>query len=125
MDSKKKPKIGRGLTTKPRAGWKRITKYTSLIPISAAQPQPQPQVAAKIESQRMHLRRCHLCDTVTEQHGEHVTKCDGCGKSMAPFYFFNDEQVVIFTDHDTRPESPELTRLSKERLPIRGLTAFW
>lgn len=73
----------------------------------------------------VHLRRCHLCDAVNESQGEVVSRCESCGKFMAPFYFFKESEVVAYSDHDLRPPAPPVEKLSEERLPIRGLTAYW
>lgn len=67
-----------------------------------------------------HIRRCHCCNGVTESDGKDVKACDHCGKSMAPFYFFNDDQVEPHTDHDLRPLRP-----SGKVVPVLGFTAYW
>ena len=73
----------------------------------------------------LHIRRCHLCDAVTEQTKEVVSRCSGCGKFMAPFYFFNEVEVTPYTDNALRPDPPTPDLLNDERLPLRGFTAFW
>lgn len=73
----------------------------------------------------VHIRRCHLCDAVTEQSQEVVTRCAGCGKFMAPFYFFNDAEVIPLSDSALRPDPVTPDLLNDERLPLRGFTAIW
>ena len=75
---------------------------------------------AHSKCQPLHYRRCHLCDHVTEQAGEVVTKCGQCGKHMAPFYFFNEVEVTPYSDDNVRP-----VPLLSERIPIRGFTSYW
>lgn len=41
----------------------------------------------------MHIRRCHVCGTVTEQQDSPVERCESCGKHLAPFFFFNSEEL--------------------------------
>ncbi len=71
---------------------------------------------------QVHLRRCHRCDGVTEKLDAIVNRCGHCGKSMAPFFFFDEVLVLPYSEAELRPQS-----LIEEgtRLPIRGLTAFW
>jgi hypothetical protein len=39
---------------------------------------------------------------------------------MAPFFFFNEEEVVLYSDAELRPQE----KLG-DRNPVRGLTAYW
>jgi hypothetical protein len=39
---------------------------------------------------------------------------------MAPFYFFNDQDVALHSDFGLRPERP----VGKVR-PVIGFTAYW
>jgi hypothetical protein len=67
-----------------------------------------------------HIRRCHICSKVTEKEYEIVKSCEHCGKVMAPFYFFNEQEVDPISDCEGEP----IWRLG-ERKPVRGFTAFW
>jgi hypothetical protein len=67
-----------------------------------------------------HFRRCHLCESVTEVDGSDVTACSSCGKPMAPFYFFNDQDVAPHSDFGLRPE-----RVTGKVRPVLGFTAYW
>ena len=71
---------------------------------------------------RLHIRRCHLCAGVTENESAPVDRCTHCGKSMAPFYFFDDVSVSPLSDVDVR--STELCHAG-QRVPVRGFTAYW
>jgi hypothetical protein len=73
--------------------------------------------------QKLHIRRCHLCGGISENEGSAVTKCGHCGKSMAPFYFFDDTEVIPFSD-DVECEL-EAPKYAGERKPVRGFTAYW
>ena len=68
----------------------------------------------------VHIRRCHICGGMTETHGHHVSECEHCGKAMAPFYFFKEEEAPLYSDHDLRP----VVQLG-ERKPVLGFTAYW
>lgn len=71
---------------------------------------------------KLHFRRCHLCDGVTENEGVPVDKCGHCGKPMAPFYFFDDHAVAPLSDVELRVDLPPKTG---QRFPVRGFTAYW
>lgn len=73
-------------------------------------------------SQSTHLRRCHLCGEVSEAANGLVTSCQGCGKHLAPFYFF-DESKALGLKVSTFSESTVLPH--KKYPPVRGLTAYW
>ena len=110
------------LTTTPKSNWKPVPNFKSKANNQAGDQKEDPRESA---GDRLHLRRCHVCDAVSEQNGDVVSKCEGCGKFMAPFFFFNEKRVVIFTDREMRPSLPHVTQTSEERMPIRGLTAYW
>lgn len=65
------------------------------------------------------FRRCHVCGTLCESDAS-VKKCSDCGKTFAPFYYFNDQFTPIALDQGLR--SPELPG---EWRPVQGLTAYW
>jgi len=71
---------------------------------------------------RLHIRRCHLCNGVTECEDNVVDRCLHCGKHMAPFYFFNEMEVTPLSDFDLR--MPPCLKAG-ERIPVRGFTAYW
>ena len=71
-------------------------------------------------SQCVHIRRCHVCGGMNESPETVVTKCDHCGKSMAPFYFFNEAETPTASDCELR-----MMPTPGERAPVRGLTAIW
>lgn len=71
---------------------------------------------------RLHIRRCHLCDGVTECESDPVNRCQHCGKSIAPFYFFDDYEVTPLSDVEMRPGDE---RKTGQRSPLRGFSAYW
>lgn len=72
---------------------------------------------------RVFFRRCHVCNGITECEGTPVERCAQCGKSIAPFYFFNDLEVPPLSEHGLRSSS-ELEEPGA-RIPVRGFTAYW
>ena len=70
----------------------------------------------------LHVRRCHICGTVSESSAE-ILKCHGCSKSLLPFYYFDKRKVKEFADNETRPQLPAPS--DHVYGPIRGLTAYW
>ena len=71
-------------------------------------------------SEPVHVRRCHMCGGINEADDGFVDTCEHCGKSLAPFYYFDDRFSVPPSDLVIR--SP---RLDGEYRPIQGLTAYW
>jgi murein endopeptidase len=67
-----------------------------------------------------HFRRCHVCGSINCSDTDKVHHCDRCGKSLAPFYYFDDRYTGIYSDHNLRPEPTQF-----EVTPIYGLTAYW
>ena len=68
----------------------------------------------------IHLRKCHVCGTVNEQSEQPIKKCSQCNKSLAPFFYFDDETKVVLSDMHLRPPL-----VDGEFSPIHGLTVYW
>jgi hypothetical protein len=72
-----------------------------------------------------HVRRCHICDCVTETSGSVVEKCQSCGKALAPFVFCESayenqfeklsEQIFKSTNQGLRSIYP----------PLMGIALYW
>jgi hypothetical protein len=74
-------------------------------------------------SQKIHYRRCHVCGELNEAPGQLVHRCDHCGKTLAPFFYF-DESKVMGLVTETRKEAESRLPL-REYPPLWGLTAYW
>lgn len=48
---------------------------------------------ARTEEQISHVRRCHVCGTVNESENQAIRSCKGCGKHLAPFYYFDESEL--------------------------------
>lgn len=46
----------------------------------------------------LHFRRCHVCGTVNEVENQALLKCTNCGRSFAPFYFFDENMLDGLSD---------------------------
>ncbi|MFN3455557.1 MAG: hypothetical protein ACK41T_11410 [Pseudobdellovibrio sp.] len=81
-----------------------------------------------------HFRRCHICGVCNEKQEELVSYCEGCGKALAPFVFF-DEKELSGISIDRCPseltsemyEYLKMTRASTQTIypPIWGLAVYW
>jgi hypothetical protein len=69
---------------------------------------------------RLHIRRCHICEGVTESDEGIVDRCEHCGKNMAPFFFFDEKKVEPQDEAEIRTPW-----YGVDRKPIQGLTAYW
>ncbi len=83
----------------------------------------------------IHIRRCHDCGKSNESLDGKVRHCSQCGRSFAPFFFFDECEVPVFCDTEVRThyfgdhlvgERPRLgPRNSKTAPPIWGIAVFW
>ncbi len=84
------------------------------------------------EKKSVHIRRCHVCNGISERTDAQVDRCDQCGKSLAPYYFFDEKSVRVYSVDEYRPDP--LAEMAHEqgpvpdngtRVPIRGFSAIW
>ena len=68
---------------------------------------------------RMYFRRCHVCSDVTEAKGP-IQYCEHCGKPIAPYCYFNEQDMVVPSDNKERPRHK-----GTQMMPIVGLSAYW
>lgn len=69
-----------------------------------------------------HIRRCHVCGTVTEVQGEAVRSCSHCGKHLAQFYFFDESQLDGLGDNQL------YWSVQSEAIgyrPLWGFSTYW
>lgn len=45
-----------------------------------------------------YLRRCHVCGATIEKESHEIGQCAQCGKHIAPFYYFDERQIIGFGD---------------------------
>ena len=84
---------------------------------------------------KIHIRRCHVCSSVNEQVDKPVIKCTGCGKSLAPFMFFDerhefDPSLQVYLGNvnvdEVRLKSGSLYEHMKSQYPpLWGITVYW
>ncbi len=84
---------------------------------------------------KIHIRRCHVCSTVNEQVKDPVTKCNGCGKHLVPFMFFDERSEfdpniqalnLNMNIDEVRPKSGSLYEHMKSQYPpLWGITVYW
>lgn len=77
-----------------------------------------------------HFRVCHKCGTVNCAEEDLVTCCEGCGKHLAPFYFFDESRAMGMTESTfysslNGGKNRESILPHKEYPPIWGLTVYW
>lgn len=79
-----------------------------------------------VASQKVHVRRCHVCGSVNECEKSLVQKCDGCGKTLAPFYYFDESLAMgLKTEAQYQSEYKSSALPHREYPPIWGLTVYW
>ncbi len=73
------------------------------------------------------IRRCHVCGTVNElkevSPNERVAhRCDSCGKHLAPFYFFEESELIGVGDNRL---TMSLWKARGSYGPVWGIFALW
>lgn len=83
---------------------------------------------------KIHIRRCHICQTVNEMTNNLVDKCTGCGKTLAPFMFFDEKAELGLTPINAIDAHEDRMRqksgnwgdsLSSKYPPLWGLAVYW
>lgn len=75
---------------------------------------------------KQHIRRCHVCGEVCEAQGQLVTKCEHCGKHLAPFYYFDERQAMnLISPEEADKEYKQSALPLKEYPPLWGLAVYW
>ena len=73
-----------------------------------------------------HIRRCHICGSVTESEDSAIHRCQHCGKHLAPFYYFDESKLEGLQEN-----GPHLSVWKQAALapgtyqPIWGLSTYW
>jgi ribosomal protein L37AE/L43A len=64
---------------------------------------------------KCNFRRCHVCGATNESSDEDkISKCSGCGRNFAPFFYFEISDIEGF-DVDQSNENEASIRHEKER----------
>jgi len=77
-----------------------------------------------MDGKSVHIRRCHICGTITESSGQKVSRCKTCGKSLSPFYYFDELHLDPISDQDLNVSKIQVESESRYK-PIYGLTVLW
>jgi hypothetical protein len=88
-----------------------------------------------MSSNDIYIRRCHHCGTSSESENGKVLQCSSCRRSFPPFFFFDERDVPVFCDTETRvhyfgdhpaDSKPRLgPRDTKTAPPIWGIAVYW
>ena len=75
---------------------------------------------------KTHLRRCHVCGSVTECSGNLVNKCGECGKHLPSYYYFDELLAMgLKTIEEAAGEYRSSALPLKEYPPLTGLSVYW
>lgn len=70
-----------------------------------------------------YLRRCHVCGATIEKNDREGGVCQKCGKHLAPFYYFDERQIIGYGDKVGI--SYRLGELNKTYVPLIGFGLYW
>lgn len=71
-----------------------------------------------------YFRRCHVCGETFEKEGHNIGSCPHCGKAVAPFYYFDERQIIGFGDIQSEWALPT-DSLDHTYRPLIGIGLFW
>ncbi len=69
------------------------------------------------------LRRCHVCGATIENSSRSMGACAHCGKHIAPFYYFDERQIIGFGD--ITGVSYRLGESNSTYIPLVGIGLYW
>ena len=69
-----------------------------------------------------HVRRCHVCGTVIEAKSAVILNCIGCGKHLAPYYYFDESKCDGVAEDGLHWSA---FKSASEFNPIWGLSTYW
>lgn len=69
------------------------------------------------------LRRCHVCGATIEKESRSIGQCSCCGKHIAPFYYFDERQIIGFGD--VLGDRFRLGESDHTYVPLVGIGLFW
>lgn len=67
------------------------------------------------------FRRCHVCGATNQSLMERVEECECCGRTLPPFFYFDERIVPVAQECHLRPVPQNYQGYA----PIQGLTAYW
>lgn len=70
----------------------------------------------------LHIRRCHVCGSVSTTVNSYNQACDFCGKYFAPFYFFQEGQASGYGDTEL---VWSYWKLKEGFHPLLGFSTYW
>lgn len=70
-----------------------------------------------------YLRRCHVCGATIEKESQSIEQCAHCGKHIAPFYYFDERQIIGFGD--VIGEKVREGDSGNTYLPLIGIGLYW
>ncbi len=73
----------------------------------------------------LNIRRCHICDTVTESQNGEVDRCQGCNKSLTPFFFCESVYTSEIKELSKAIFTSKNSGLKSIYPPLLGIALYW
>ncbi len=73
----------------------------------------------------LNIRRCHICDTVNESHNCDVDRCQGCNKSLTPFFFCESTYKTDIKELSKAIFTTKNSGLKSIYPPLLGIALYW
>ncbi len=71
----------------------------------------------------LYLRRCHVCGATIECGSNNFVACNNCGKKIAPFFYFDERQIIGFGD--VIGEQMRKGDSQPAYVPLIGIGLYW
>jgi hypothetical protein len=73
----------------------------------------------------LNIRRCHVCDFVTESQNGEVERCQGCNKYLAPFFFCESTYTSDIKELSKSIFTFKNSGLKSIYPPLLGIALYW
>jgi hypothetical protein len=73
----------------------------------------------------LHVRRCHICNTVNESSEKCVDRCQNCNKALAPFVFCESTYQHQIEKLSQQVFMNNTSGLKAIYPPLLGIALYW
>ena len=75
---------------------------------------------------KVHIRRCHVCGECNEAENDLVKECSYCGKHLPTFFYFDEGVAMGLKSLDDAAKEYKSSALPlREYPPLTGISVYW
>jgi hypothetical protein len=79
----------------------------------------------QLNENNLYIRRCHICDAVTESETQVVDRCGQCHKAFAPFVFCETAYSHQLSELSAHVFKTAHLGLKSVYPPLMGIALYW